>query len=224
MDASAGTLSLATALGGACTLGEGARVCVDPVVPLLAHAALALLFAQAGWHKLRDLGGFEAVFDAYEIVPRAWAPLAAHGLVLVEIGVALGLAWGALPVPGAAIASLCAGVGTVAAMTVYAVAIAINLARGRAEIDCGCMGPAGRPQHIAPWLIARNAVVALGALPILTLGLGAAAERACPLHWIDGLTLLGAVAALALAWSAVHGIAAVAMPRFTSVAGEGRAS
>jgi hypothetical protein len=76
-------------------------------------------------------------------------------------------------------------------LLVYAAAIGINLARGRRDIDCGCMGPANR-QLLSGWLLLRNGLLAAIAL------IGAAIPGTRELHAADfaliGLALLGAAA------------------------------
>src|SRR5471030_2925587 len=42
---------------------------LDPAVGILIDACLALLFAGAGIHKLRDLKRFEEIFSAYGLMP-----------------------------------------------------------------------------------------------------------------------------------------------------------
>jgi hypothetical protein len=129
---------------------------LDPAFGWAASAALALVFAQAAWHKLRDLAAFSGSVAAYELLPAGLAPLAATQLAVAEL-----LLVGTLLLPparkGAAIAAL-------ALLALYSAAIATNLARGRRDIDCGCTGPALR-QPLSGWLLARNA--ALGALALL---------------------------------------------------------
>jgi len=46
----------------------------------------------------------------------------------------------------------------------YALAMAINLFRGRNHIDCGCSGPSDRTQIISWSLVKRNLVLVLLAL------------------------------------------------------------
>ena len=77
------------------------------------------------------------------------------------------------------------------------------------------MGPAGRSQTIAPWLVLRNAVVAVAAGLIFATSRGWLVEGSRSLHWVDALTLAGGVGVVALVWVAVHGLAAVWTPRFT---------
>src|SRR5262249_14927936 len=45
-----------------------------------------------------------------------------------------------------------------ALLGLYAAAIAVNLARGRRHLDCGCTGPALR-RPISGWLVLRNLVL-----------------------------------------------------------------
>src|SRR2546428_13263493 len=109
---------------------------MDPAIDATLRAALGLLFLVAAVHKLRDFGRFRATLAEYRLLPRAVLPVAA-GLVLVaELSVAAMLVTPARGAPGPLAAC--------AILVVYATAIAINLARGRRHIDCGCAGPAGR--------------------------------------------------------------------------------
>jgi hypothetical protein len=161
---------------------------VDPAFGWAASAALALVFAQAAWHKLRDLGAFAAAVAAYELLPPSLAPLVATQLAAAELVLV-----GTLLLPPARAG---ASVAAFALLCIYSAAIAINLARGRRDIDCGCTGPALR-QPLSGWLLARNA--ALGALALL--GTAPAAQRA--LGAADALPIAGgAVAAFALVLAA----------------------
>ena len=47
-----------------------------------------------------------------------------------------------------------------ALLLTYAIAIAINLARGRRDLDCGCAGPNER-RPIAAWMVWRNVGIAI---------------------------------------------------------------
>src|SRR5262245_1519036 len=129
---------------------------VDPVVLATLRAGLALLFAAAAVHKLRDRAAFGAVLAEYRVVPRALLHISVWAVPAFESAVAL-----ALLRPGP--------LGPVAAallLALYAGAIALNLARGRRWLDCGCLGPALR-QPISGALVARNALLAAAALACL---------------------------------------------------------
>jgi len=177
---------------------------MDPVVDLTLRTALALLFFVAAGHKLRDPRRFRATVAEYRLVPDRFAPPAAALLVAVEAA-----AGGALLVPGARAAGLLAAA---ALLVVYGAAIAINLARGRWDIDCGCTGPAVR-RPISGWLVARNAVLAAAALA----GLAPVHPRA--LLWVDAVTVAGATAALAACYASLDRVIAYA-PRLARLRGE----
>jgi len=153
---------------------------MDPVVDLTLRAALALLLLAAAVHKLRDPGTFRATLAEYRLLPDAVAPAAAGLVIGVELAIAAALL--ALPAPGL--------VATALLLATYALAIGINLARGRRHIDCGCGGPAAR-QPISGRLVARNLLLAAVALA------GLAPIHARPLVWVDALTVVAATAALA---------------------------
>ena len=163
----------------------------DPAVDLLLRGALAALFASAALHKLRDGAAFRAVVHAYRLVPDA-VVAAAPAIAAGELAVAAALLLPSTRIAGA--------VGVVALLALYSVAIAVNLARGRRSIDCGC-GPLGARQPISEWLLVRNGALVTVAL----LAMRAPAERA--LLWVDWLTIAGGVAAAACAWAAAHTLA-----------------
>ncbi|HEX2483833.1 MAG TPA: MauE/DoxX family redox-associated membrane protein, partial [Myxococcota bacterium] len=126
---------------------------LDPAFALALRAALALLFGAAALHKLRDPAAFRTSLEAYGVLPAATAGAGAALVVAAEVAAAAHLV-GAAPAqggPAAAAGPLLAA----ALLAVYGAAIAWNLARGRRELDCGCLGPAGR-QPLSGWLVARN--------------------------------------------------------------------
>lgn len=162
---------------------------MDPVVDLVLRAALALLFVVAAGHKLRASARFRATFADYRILPAAAAPL----VPALELGVA-----GLLVVPATAAAGK---IGAAALLLVYAAAVAVNLRRGRTDLDCGCAGPAAR-RPIGGWLVVRNAAVAAAALAAL------APVRPRPLVVLDALTAGAALLALTPLWVAADRLSA----------------
>ena len=151
---------------------------MDPAIDLTMRAALALLFAVAATHKLRDMAAFRGTFADYRLLPDvvAWAVPATEAAVAVLLV--------------APETSAIGKVGAAGLLLVYAVAVGVNLARGRRHIDCGCAGPHAR-RPIGAGLVVRNALLA-------TVALGALAPvHARSLVWIDALTVSGAVLALA---------------------------
>ena len=123
-----------------------AAVCVD------------LVFARAAAHKLFDLGSFTGFVEDYQVAPRWAVPTLSRVVVAAEAVVAV-----ALTMPGLR------GFGAYLAITMllaYAVAIAVNIFRGRRQVECGCGGP---PQPLGWSLVIRNIVlVGVAALVIVS--------------------------------------------------------
>ena len=154
---------------------------LDPAIGLLLAAAVALLFASASAHKLRDLGRFDEIFVAYGVLTPRW--YLSRAIPLLELAVAAGLLFDtSRPYAG--------GVGIVL-LSIYATAIAINLKRGRRDLACGCGGPDER-RPIAPWMVWRNIVLAL----VLAIALAPWTSR--PLNFTDAVTVIFGVLTLAL--------------------------
>ncbi len=166
---------------------------IDPVWSLALRSVLALLLVSTAVAKLRDLGGFSATLAGYRLLPAALARPVATGLVAAELALALGL-W--LP----SLRALCA-LGIAVLLSLYGLAITINLVRGRRDIDCGCGGPFGR-QTLSEALLLRNALLVgaalASALPVAPRALG----------WLDLWTLVAVVAATALLYSAANALLA----------------
>jgi len=187
---------------------------IDPVVDLALRASLALLFATSALAKLRDLDGFAAAVAGYELLPRWLARPASRAFVALELALAAALSLpslrvlaslgfaslrGTRPLAHPEPEALAAALGGASLLALYAFAIAVNLARGRRHIDCGCGGPAGR-QAISGPLVLRNALLALAALALC---LPVAAR---PFRALDFLTLLAAVAASAFLYAAANAL------------------
>ena len=172
---------------------------IDPAFSLAWRLSLALLLAAAATQKLRDLGAFREALAAYRLVPERASGVAAAALVAAEIESACALVL--FPEFG--------GLAAAALLALYSLAIGVNLARGRREIDCGCFGPALR-QPLSLALVARNAVlIALAgacALPVVPRALGP----------LDAFTIAAGVALGALVHGAVNGLIANA-PRLRAL-------
>ena len=163
---------------------------MDPAVGALLTAAFALLFASAALHKLQDLRRFAEAFGAYRLLPTALTPLA-YLLPFAELAVAGSLSvtrWRTLGVLSGALL-LC----------LYASALALNLARGRRDLSCGCGGPNDR-RAIAGWMVLRNLLLA-AALAVLLLPGGSR-----PLAAVDALTIAAGTAVLALLYMSVDAL------------------
>lgn len=110
---------------------------------------LALVFARSAAHKLTEFSFFSATLGEYRLLPRVLVGPTAIALTVAE---ALAIVFLIIPDTRAAGAML-AGV----LLSLYAMAMTINLRRGRSRIDCGC---GGSGQMISWPLAARNSVLA----------------------------------------------------------------
>jgi hypothetical protein len=165
---------------------------VDPVAVLTLRLSLALLFAAAAVHKLRDRRGFRRTLRRYRILPAALVGPAAALLTASEIMVAATLPFWRV-----------AALGAAAILALYAAAMALNLARGRRDLDCGCMGPA-KSTPVSGALVARNLALAAAALA------SALPPATRPLAWVDALTITAATATAAACWLACERMLALA--------------
>ena len=101
-------------------------------------------FRRVGGDQVRDLEAFRGAVTNYRLIPEWLATPFAWTAPVIESAAALGL----LLSPTRASAAL----GVDRAAGLFTGAIAINLARGRTDIDCGCFGPALR-QGLSWWLL-----------------------------------------------------------------------
>ncbi|MEX2587235.1 MAG: MauE/DoxX family redox-associated membrane protein [Actinomycetota bacterium] len=96
---------------------------------LLIRLAFGTMFLAAGSSKLSDLGEFAEAIKHYRLIPGVTAGFVARVVAIVEVTLGVVLLVGvAIPV---------ASVAGSALLIVFALAMAINLFRGR-RIDCGC--------------------------------------------------------------------------------------
>ena len=162
---------------------------IDPVFSVTLRVALALLFSLAAFHKWSDYARFTATLEQHQVLPQRTVPAASIAIIAIEVLLAIVLVVPALPHAGA--------VGAAVLLTVYSMAIGINLARGRREIDCGCLGPNART-HLSGWLLVRNGT-------LIAVALAAALPPTIrTLYWIDAVTVFAATATLVFLWAAGH--------------------
>jgi Methylamine utilisation protein MauE len=127
-----------------------------------AFTGMLLLASAAG--KMGDPIKFEAAVRGFELVSLRTALVLSRSIPFVECAVGLVLLLAAaMQQPLLAMSALLA----MTLFIVFGAAIAINLARGRRKISCGCF--AGDDEsEISWWLVVRNAVLVL--LSILAAG------------------------------------------------------
>ena len=171
---------------------------MDPALGMLLVSAFALLFAHAAWHKWRERMRFAATLSAYRLLPEPVAVASGYAIPFVETLIAA-----LLFVPAARPPAALAGS---ALLVVYALAIGVNLSRGRRDLDCGCTGPGDR-RPIAAWMVWRNTLLAV----VLVLTVPTWGGR--PLGAMDALTILGGLLAAVLVYATVDRLVGQVMPR-----------
>jgi hypothetical protein len=149
----------------------------------------SLVLIVAGVMKVRDASSFASQIAAYQIVPRTVATGMGRTLPFLEI--AAGLLLLLRPRLGGPLCSLL--------FLSFAVAVQINLLRGRTELVCGCFGASGR-QPIRPSHVAMN-------LMLIAASLVAAISKGPPslISARIGISFL-ALVLLLRAWRALHRI------------------
>lgn len=155
----------------------------NPAVLVFAKMFLALVLVAAAVPKLRHPDEFLGVVANYRILPSALvAPFAAL-LPWIELACAVALFIPATSVLAAGVAAgLCAS---------FALALAINIARGRTHIDCGCLRRPASKSRIGSFHVAR--ALGLVGIALFIAGTGKATGEAS-----FGSLTLGVVAALML--------------------------
>ena len=164
---------------------------LDSLIQQTIAIGLGLLFIGAAVHKLLNLEAFRTVLRDYQILPPSLVPVVAMTIPLLEL--LLGAGWFVGNAVGTATAACSALL-----LGTYALAIAINLARGRIYIDCGCGfgGSADAEQMISAGLVVRNVVLLILALVALL------PVNARTLTFGDFMTLVVAVISAVLLFAA----------------------
>jgi Methylamine utilisation protein MauE len=142
----------------------------------VARLTVAVIFALAAFHAMREWTAFGGIIEQYRVAPRWVAIVVARILPPLELTTAAALVLPPASHAGAAL-GLCL-------MAMFTAAIALNLVRGRVSIDCGCGGAGG--QKLSMGLVLRNLMVMAGlALAWTTPAAGV----------VDAATMVGVVGA-----------------------------
>ncbi|HZF25880.1 MAG TPA: MauE/DoxX family redox-associated membrane protein [Steroidobacteraceae bacterium] len=170
---------------------------IDPAISWTIATSVAVLFAVAVSHKLRAWNEFRVVVGNYQLLPAMLVPVVAGLSIALEAGAAALLVVNATRVIGGLLSS--------GLLALYAGAMAVNLLRGRVNLDCGCLGP-GRRQPIRWWMVTRNIAIAIVAL------LAAIQPTPRALDALDAVTIAGAVLSLAFLYTALNLLHATPRP------------
>ncbi len=153
---------------------------IDSLITIIAVVVFTVMFLVAAWHKLSALTEFKVILIDYQILPAYLVDIAAILLPLAEIVIAI--LW-MTTVEVAALASAML-------LTVYCIAIGVNLGRGRAHISCGCT--MGSEQPLSVFLIVRNGALIVLAVACLF------PQIAREFVWIDYIAIVFSCLAIML--------------------------
>jgi hypothetical protein len=107
---------------------------------------IAMIFALSAIHSMRDWAVYTAQVTQYKILPVRLARIASWILPPVQLAIGIMLViTNTACMPGLAL------------MALFTAAIAINVARGRTDIECGCGGATG--QKLSWALVTRNIIL-----------------------------------------------------------------
>jgi len=166
---------------------------LDPLIVKAISIGLGLMFLIAAYHKLANGAAFRVTLLEYQLLPQWLVAPAAKFIPVIEI--LLGSSWllSFYSQPMTAI-------GSAALLGIYALAIGINLYRGRVHFDCGCSfgGKDENEQFLSGGLVARNVLLIGAALITLIPG----SNRA--FGFGDYATLMGALVAATFLFAATN--------------------
>jgi len=131
---------------------------IDPVLGWVAALGVAAIFVGSSAIKLANLTAFRAALSDYRIVPESIELPVAVAIPLGEMIGATGILLNA--------ERALAGSLLIVLLAVFSIAIGVNIARGRRDIDCGCFGPALKQTLSASMLVRNGGLVALCAIAI----------------------------------------------------------
>lgn len=165
----------------------------DPIFVIASALGISVILANAATHKLRAPARFANQVEDYQLLPKALIKPFSRALPIAELAIAF-----ALLVP---FSRLFAALIAAALLMAYAVAIGINLWRGRKDIDCGCSGPE-QSQSLRPELLLRNGLLSGLAL------VASIAPVARAFGIFDGFVAVAAAAVALLLYTATEGLLA----------------
>jgi uncharacterized membrane protein len=132
---------------------------LDPQCASALMVFYSIFWLRSAWPKWQESLRFSGVIDAYRLIPIKLSLVATYVLGSLELIVALGLWFAATRIVACCIALVL--------LSVYAIAIGIQLNRGQTEIDCGC-GGLQQKQPIRPWMLIRHLCLGLGVLLMMS--------------------------------------------------------
>ena len=158
---------------------------MDALVTTTCALVTSFVFVTAALHKWQNSREFSETLRAYRLLPDSVLAPMGRMFPFLEGLVGIGVLVPASTAPAGQAAALL--------LTLYAGAMAINLVRGRRDIDCGC-GPTSQHQRLSGWLLVRNAILA----GIALVAAGGAGDGG--MNWFEWLVTLMAAASCCLVY------------------------
>lgn len=168
----------------------------DPAVAILASLFLGLVLATSALSKLKRPDEFQGVVANYRLLPSFMVAPVARLLPWLELACAVAL----LVPPVRAQAAWVAA----AIFVVFALALAINVGRGRTHIDCGCVRRPTSMSRIGMFHVLRALSLAGVSLYAATISLSVVAIPVS--SWLMGIASAALLAMLYLAADVMVGL------------------
>jgi hypothetical protein len=165
-------------------------VVADPVILWISALAPAVILAMTSWKEITRPDDFRAAVGNYDLLPATLVAPVAYVLPFISLGAAA-----CLTIPDYRAKS---AVVAVLLLSVFTGAIAVNLARGRSGIDCGCHFGSPLPT-LSGGLLMRNGLLIALLLPAL---ITEKASRA--LAWLDWISIVSASAVFVTAYATLE--------------------
>ncbi len=173
---------------------------LDPLFIRIVALGFAVLFVLAAAHKLSNRNEFFLILRAYKVLPAML--LRPTTLLIPNLEIILAFGWFLIAVLGfqlRAVPVLSAGL-----LLVYAAAIAINLLRGRRDIDCGCSLASSKTDKSSPSAQISEAQVYRNTVLALLASVAAAPATTRAINAVDYLALVGASVVCIFIYAAIN--------------------
>ena len=150
----------------------------EPVVIIFCQLSLTVIFGLGAWGKFRELEEFTGIVRNYRLLPELAIRPVAYLMPVLETAIAVTLLAGTVhPYPAK---------GAFVLLAIFALAIGINILRGRRYIDCGCFKTTLK-QRLSWWLVVRNGLLMVMAAVLVVTG-GSADMMTRPIAFLDVYT------------------------------------
>lgn len=168
----------------------------DPVIAILASLFLGLVLAVSAISKLQRPDEFQGVVANYRLLPSSLVVPFARLLPWVELACAIALL---VPPARATAAWVAAGL-----FVMFALALAINVGRGRTHIDCGCVRRPTSMSRIGMFHVLR--ALGLAGVSLYAASISFNVTEVSAVSWLMGIASAAMIAMLYMAADVMVGL------------------